>query len=141
MKRLQNITDHFSVVIVVVAACGIAIGCIALTQETSLVPPAEASIATDAQRAAMVGQVATGQGQTTVDDFQVTGIDATTAQTLAIPAGTRIVDVQAEDQSLRWTSDGTAPTATVGNIIGGAVMVGAVYWFVYLRKPSSSGKS
>jgi formate/nitrite transporter FocA (FNT family) len=23
--------------------------------------------------------------------------------------------------------------ATIGNIIGGAVMVGAVYWFVYLR--------
>jgi len=23
---------------------------------------------------------------------------------------------------------------TIGNIIGGAVMVGAVYWFVYLRK-------
>jgi len=25
---------------------------------------------------------------------------------------------------------------TLGNIIGGAVMVGAVYWFVYLRKRS-----
>ena len=24
--------------------------------------------------------------------------------------------------------------ATIGNIIGGAVMVGAVYWFVYLRR-------
>ena len=23
---------------------------------------------------------------------------------------------------------------TIGNIIGGAVMVGAIYWFVYLRK-------
>jgi formate transporter FocA len=26
---------------------------------------------------------------------------------------------------------------TLGNIIGGAVLVGAVYWFMYLRKPSS----
>ena len=26
---------------------------------------------------------------------------------------------------------------TIGNVIGGALMVGAVYWFVYLRAPSS----
>jgi formate/nitrite transporter len=25
---------------------------------------------------------------------------------------------------------------TIGNIIGGSIMVGAVYWFVYLRKPA-----
>jgi formate/nitrite transporter FocA (FNT family) len=29
---------------------------------------------------------------------------------------------------------------TLGNVIGGAVLVGAVYWFVYLRgRPSGSG--
>jgi formate/nitrite transporter FocA (FNT family) len=27
---------------------------------------------------------------------------------------------------------------TIGNIIGGAVLVGAVYWFVYLRAPANS---
>jgi len=27
---------------------------------------------------------------------------------------------------------------TIGNIIGGAVMVGAVYWFVYLRQHRTS---
>jgi formate/nitrite transporter FocA (FNT family) len=27
---------------------------------------------------------------------------------------------------------------TIGNIIGGAVMVGLIYWFVYLRKPKSA---
>ena len=27
---------------------------------------------------------------------------------------------------------------TIGNIIGGSIMVGAVYWFVYLRKKSSA---
>jgi formate transporter len=26
---------------------------------------------------------------------------------------------------------------TIGNIIGGSVLVGLVYWFVYLRKPAS----
>jgi formate/nitrite transporter len=29
---------------------------------------------------------------------------------------------------------------TIGNIIGGAVMVGLVYWFVYLRKSAASKK-
>ena len=27
---------------------------------------------------------------------------------------------------------------TIGNIIGGAVLVGAVYWFVYLRERSGA---
>ena len=30
---------------------------------------------------------------------------------------------------------------TIGNIIGGAVMVGAIYWFVYLREPGDDGPS
>jgi formate transporter len=30
--------------------------------------------------------------------------------------------------------------ATIGNIIGGAVMVGGMYWFIYLR-PSWTGHS
>jgi formate transporter len=29
---------------------------------------------------------------------------------------------------------------TIGNIIGGAIMVGLVYWFIYLR-PSWTGKT
>jgi formate/nitrite transporter FocA (FNT family) len=36
---------------------------------------------------------------------------------------------------LTWDSflvDNLLPV-TIGNIIGGAIMVGAVYWFVYLR--------
>ena len=28
---------------------------------------------------------------------------------------------------------------TIGNIIGGAIMVGLVYWFIYLRKPAIKG--
>ena len=37
---------------------------------------------------------------------------------------------------LTWSSflfDNLMPV-TIGNVIGGAVMVGAVYWFVYLRR-------
>jgi formate/nitrite transporter len=30
---------------------------------------------------------------------------------------------------------------TLGNVFGGSLMVGLVYWFVYLRKPSRSGSS
>ena len=28
---------------------------------------------------------------------------------------------------------------TIGNVIGGAVLVGLVYWFVYLRDPTARG--
>jgi formate transporter len=28
---------------------------------------------------------------------------------------------------------------TIGNVIGGAVLVGAVYWFVYLRSRGPAG--
>ena len=33
---------------------------------------------------------------------------------------------------------------TIGNIIGGAIMVGAVYWFIYLRpqrQPKPAGEA
>lgn len=30
---------------------------------------------------------------------------------------------------------------TLGNIIGGAVMVGLIYWFVYLRKPAAAARA
>jgi len=31
--------------------------------------------------------------------------------------------------------------ATIGNVIGGAVLVGLVYWFVYIRPQEASGAS
>ncbi len=54
-----------------------------------------------------------------------------------------------------WTSIGKTPAdfpaltwenfflanlvpVTIGNIIGGSIMVGAVYWFVYLRRTAAS---
>jgi formate transporter len=41
--------------------------------------------------------------------------------------------------SLTWSDfflDNLVPV-TIGNIVGGSVMVGAVYWFVYLRRPGA----
>jgi hypothetical protein len=40
-----------------------------------------------------------------------------TAQALTVPKGTHRALVQAESQSVRWRDDGTAPTASVGNIL------------------------
>ncbi len=54
---------------------------------------------------------------TTTSDWQMTGVDAVTAELIVIPAGTKYVEVQAQDANLRWTSDGGKPTATTGNII------------------------
>jgi formate/nitrite transporter FocA (FNT family) len=41
--------------------------------------------------------------------------------------------------SLTWANFfiGNLLPVTIGNIIGGSVMVAAVYWFVYLRKRAS----
>jgi formate transporter len=43
--------------------------------------------------------------------------------------------------NLNWSNFliGNLLPVTIGNVIGGSVMVGAVYWFVYLRKKLPSG--
>ena len=42
----------------------------------------------------------------------------------------------ADFPALTWTNFlGNLIPVTVGNIIGGSILVGVVYWFVYLRKP------
>jgi formate/nitrite transporter len=46
------------------------------------------------------------------------------------------LDPQPDLSSLTWSNffaDNLLPV-TIGNVIGGAIMVGAVYWFVYLRR-------
>ncbi|MFL5046031.1 MAG: formate/nitrite transporter family protein, partial [Xanthobacteraceae bacterium] len=45
----------------------------------------------------------------------------------------------ADFPALTWENFllGNLRPVTVGNIIGGSVMVAAVYWFVYLRKTKS----
>lgn len=42
----------------------------------------------------------------------------TAAVGLTVPAGTKKIVVSAEGQPVRWRSDGTDPTAAIGNIIG-----------------------
>lgn len=42
-----------------------------------------------------------------------------------IPAGTRLIALQAESQNLRWRDDGTNPTTTVGMILA----AGDVLWY------------
>ncbi len=36
------------------------------------------------------------------------------AQSLTVPAGTKLILITPETQAVRWRDDGTAPTATVG---------------------------
>lgn len=43
---------------------------------------------------------------------QITALSS--AQGLAVPAGTKLILIQPEAQAVRWRDDGTAPTATVG---------------------------
>lgn len=75
--------------------------------------PASAQI--DVTRALLVAQSVTGA--TTVSNWQMTGITSSTAVAVTVPAGTRAIEIQAEDTNLRWRSDGTSPTSSVGNII------------------------
>ena len=76
--------------------------------------------------------------------FVAAGFEHSVANMYFIPAGLLIKEDttwlagldQAPDLSgLTWTSflvDNLVPV-TIGNVIGGTIMVGAVYWFVYLR--------
>jgi hypothetical protein len=55
---------------------------------------------------------------------QITGIDATTPVSIGvIPVGTSAVTIVAEGAAIRFRSDGTNPSATVGNPVanGGTV--------------------
>ena len=82
-----------------------------------------------------------------ISAFVAAGFEHSVANMYFVPAGLLIKDFAdaefwsstgqsaAQYGSLTWTAfiaRNLAPV-TAGNIIGGAVMVGAVYWFVYLR--------
>lgn len=83
-----------------------------------------------------------------VSAFVAAGFEHSIANIYFIPAG---LFIKAGAPESFWTSIGRAPTdfpaitwdnfifanlipVTAGNIVGGSVMVGAVYWFVYLRQ-------
>jgi len=81
--------------------------------------------------------------------FVATGFEHCIANIYFIPMGlfikagapqsfwSSIGKTAADFPALTWNNFllGNLLPVTIGNIIGGSVMVGAVYWFVYLRKP------
>ncbi|MBI3243897.1 MAG: formate transporter FocA [Chloroflexi bacterium] len=83
-----------------------------------------------------------------ISAFVAAGFEHSIANMYFIPVG---LFIKAGAPASFWEAIGKAPTdypnltwsnffvnnlipVTIGNIIGGAVLVGAVYWFVYLRK-------
>lgn len=77
--------------------------------------PTEAQITSPALLAPMIlGQAPRA---TVAGTAQLTGIDSSTAVAITVPTGARFIEIQAEDQNLRWRSDGTSPTSSVGNIL------------------------
>jgi len=63
---------------------------------------------------------------------------------LFVKANSAFVDSQAgppnlSDLTWRRFVVGNLVPVTIGNIVGGALMVGAIYWFVYLRGPGAAG--
>ena len=71
--------------------------------------------------------------------FVAAGFEHSVANMYFIPIGLLVQDewtfTGVEIEHLSWSAfflDNLAPV-TIGNVIGGAVMVGAVYWLVYLR--------
>lgn len=73
--------------------------------------------------------------------FVAAGFEHSVANMYFVPIGLLVkdkLDVPGLDlEHLSWNAflvDNLVPV-TIGNVIGGAVMVGAVYWLVYLREP------
>lgn len=89
-----------------------------------------------------------------ISAFAAAGFEHCVANMYFIPIG---LFIKAGAPASFWTSIGKTPAdfpaldwsnflignlvpVTIGNIIGGSIMVGAVYWFVYLRKSASSAR-
>ena len=75
-----------------------------------------------------------------ISAFVASGFEHSIANMYFIPAGLLLegdVPDAATDPALAGLDVGGLATnltaATIGNVIGGAVLVGLVYWFVYLR--------
>ena len=88
-----------------------------------------------------------------VTAFVAAGFEHSIANIYFIPMG---LFIKAGAPDSFWTSIGKTPAdfpaltwhnffvanllpVTIGNVIGGAVMVAAVYWFVYLRRSPAQG--
>jgi formate transporter len=86
--------------------------------------------------------------------FVACGFEHSVANMYTLPVG---LFIKAGAPDSFWSATGQGPAAfpgltwegflvnnllpvTLGNILGGSGLVGAVYWFVYLRKPATPGK-
>jgi len=67
--------------------------------------------------AAQVAASAMGASTVSGGNWQMTGITDSLAVAVTVPAGTGRIEIQAEDANLRWRSDGTSPTSSVGSVI------------------------
>jgi formate/nitrite transporter len=72
--------------------------------------------------------------------FVAAGFEHSVANMFFIPYGLFVESTEAvaEAPGLTWSGFlwGNLVPVTIGNIVGGAVMVGAIYWFIYLRSRS-----
>ncbi|HEU0304849.1 MAG TPA: formate transporter FocA [Gaiellaceae bacterium] len=73
--------------------------------------------------------------------FVAAGFEHSVANMYFIPYGLFVESTEAvaDAPGLTWSGFlwANLTPVTLGNIVGGAVMVGAVYWFVYLRRPAA----
>lgn len=71
--------------------------------------------------------------------FVVTGMEHCVANMYFVPAAFLVQRGRGDTDLVQWKDfllQNLIPV-TIGNVIGGAVLVGLVYWFVYLRKASN----
>jgi len=69
--------------------------------------------------------------------FVATGMEHCVANMYFVPAALLVKAERGSDEAIdiaRFVMNNLVPV-TIGNVIGGAVLVGLVYWFVYLRAP------
>jgi formate/nitrite transporter len=75
--------------------------------------------------------------------FVAAGFEHCVANMYFLPAGLLIDQSTGLGSAGALTLAGTAKNlaaVTLGNIIGGGVLVGAMYWFIYLRAPAASSR-
>ncbi|MBI1735374.1 MAG: formate/nitrite transporter family protein [Candidatus Rokubacteria bacterium] len=84
-----------------------------------------------------------------ISAFVAAGFEHSVANMYFVPLGLLIArfdpafiaahDLTSAAAALSWTGflAGNLLPVTIGNVIGGTVLVGAVYWFVYLRRPEA----
>jgi formate/nitrite transporter len=77
--------------------------------------------------------------------FVAAGFEHSVANMYFIPYGLFVESTEAipDVPGLTWSNFlwGNLAPVTLGNIVGGGLMVGAIYWFIYLRRSTAEGSS